>query len=418
MYVEEKLKSGISVVCQQVPNFHSVSIGLWVRAGSVTETEKENGLSHLIEHMLFKGTEKRSAKQIAMEVDNMGGQINAFTAKECTCYYIKVIRDKMKQGIEVLSDLFLNSVFDEAELEKEKGVVLEEIAMYNDTPDEVAHELISATFFKGTLLEKAILGPADNIRNFKRADVVSYKERHYGTKNMVIAVAGNFDKDELMDCLNEYFCTGCIPEVPQSNLQIKNLSLVRKNNFVMRDIEQAHLCMSFPGCAYEDDRRFALSVLNNIVGASMSSRLFQKIREEMGMAYAVYSYPSLYSTVGMFTIYAGTTIRNMQTVIELIVKELGAMKSGKITEEEFKQSKEQLKGNYILALENTSAKMNAIGKGKLITGKLTTEEETIELVNKVSFEDTLSLLDDLIDFSACTITSVGKENVDYSKLQY
>jgi predicted Zn-dependent peptidase len=418
MYVEEKLKSGINVVCQQVPNFHSVSIGLWVRAGSVTETDKENGLSHLIEHMLFKGTEKRSAKQIAMEVDNMGGQINAFTAKECTCYYIKVINDKMKQGIEVLSDLFLNSVFDEGELEKEKGVVLEEIAMYNDTPDEVAHELISSTFFKDTLLEKAILGPAENIRNFKRTDVVAYKERHYGPQNMVIAVAGNFERQELMDCLNEYFCTDCIPQVSQSSLEIKNLKLERKNSFVMRDIEQVHLCLALPGCAYEDDRRFALSVLNNIVGASMSSRLFQKIREEMGMAYAVYSYPSLYSTTGMFTIYAGTTLKNMQTVMELIVKELSSMKNGKITEEEFLQSKEQLKGNYILALESTSAKMNAIGKAKLITGKLTTEEETIELVNRVSFEDTLSLLDALINFDACTITTVGKEDIDYKKLQY
>ena len=418
MYIEEKLKSGITVICQQVPNFHSVAIGVWVRAGSVTETDKENGISHLIEHMLFKGTEKRSAKQIAIDMDNLGGQINAFTAKECTCYYIKVIDEKIKEGIDVLSDLFLNSKFDEKELEKEKGVVLEEIAMYNDTPDEVAHELISSTFFKDTLLEKAILGPADNIKAFKRDDLMNYKNKYYGTENIVIAVAGNFDKNHLMDCLNEYFCKDCGPQAQKANLEIKNLRMEKKNAFVMRDIEQAHLCMAFPGCAYEDPRRFALSVVNNILGASMSSRLFQKIREERGMAYSVYSYPSLYATTGMFAIYAGTTIKNIQIVSELIVGELQKMKKDKITNEEFLQSKEQLKGNYILALENTSAKMNAIGKGKLLTGKLTTEEETIELVNKVSFDDAVSLLDALINFDACTITAVGKENVKIENIQF
>jgi predicted Zn-dependent peptidase len=418
MYIEEKLNSGIPVVCEQVPDFHSVTVGIWVRAGSVTETEKENGLSHLIEHMLFKGTEKRSAKQIAMEMDSMGGQINAFTAKECTCYYIKVIDEKLSEGIEVLSDLFLNSVFDEKELEKEKGVVLEEIAMYNDTPDEVAHELISSTFFKGTMLEKSILGPAGNIQSFGRGDVMGYKDKYYGAENIVIAVAGNFDRDKLMENLNRYFCEECAPDVLRSDLTVEDLRPERKNSFVKRDIEQAHLCMAFPGCAYDDPRRFALSVLNNITGASMSSRLFQKIREEKGMAYAVYSYPSFYSTTGMFAIYAGTTHKNMQMVIELIVEEMKTLKKDKITKEEFLQSKEQLKGNYILALESTSAKMNAIGKGKLIAGKITTEEETIELVNKVSFEDMAGLIDTMIDFNACTVTAVGKDDIDFSKLRF
>ncbi len=417
MYLEEKLDSGIPVVCEQVPDFHSVTVGIWVRAGSVTETNEENGLSHLIEHMLFKGTEKRSAKQIAMEMDNMGGQMNAFTAKECTCYYIKVIDEKLGKGIEVLSDLFLNSVFDEKELEKEKGVVLEEIAMYNDTPDEVAHELISSTFFKGTMLEKSILGPAANIRSFGRENVTGYKNKYYGPENIVIAVAGNFDKDELMENLNKYFCNGCAPGVSKSDLTVDDLKPERKNAFAKRDIEQAHLCMAFPGCAYDDPRRFALSVLNNITGASMSSRLFQKIREEMGMAYAVYTYPSFYTTTGMFAIYAGTTQKNMQTVIELIAQEMKAIKKDKVTKEEFAQSKEQLKGNYILALESTSAKMNAIGKGKLITGKIMTEEENIKLVNEVSFEDMAGLIDTIIDFDACTVTAVGKEDVDFSKLQ-
>lgn len=418
MYIEDKLDSGIPVVCEQVPDFHSVTVGIWVRAGSVTETEKENGVSHLIEHMLFKGTEKRSAKQIAMEMDSMGGQINAFTSKECTCYYIKVIDEKLKDGIEVLSDLFLHSVFDEKELEKEKGVVLEEIAMYNDTPDEVAHELISSTFFKGTLLEKTILGPAENIKGFGRDDLVAYKEKFYGPGNIVIAVAGNFNKEELMDTLNRYFCNLCAPGVEDPDLTVNNLIYERKKSFAFRDIEQAHLSVAFPGCAYEDPKRYALSVLSNIIGASMSSRLFQKIREEMGMAYAVYSYLSMYTTTGMFAVYAGTTQRNLQVVTEMVLEEMKTLKKDKITKEEFVQSKEQLKGNYVLALESTSAKMNAIGKAKLLTGKLVTEEETVKLVNKVSFEEANALLETLIDFNACSITAVGKEDVDFGKLQF
>ncbi len=418
MYIEDKLNSGIPVVCEQVPDFRSVTVGIWVRAGSATETPEENGISHLIEHMLFKGTEKRSAKQIAMEMDSLGGQINAFTSKECTCYYIKVIDEKLKDGIEILSDLFLNSVFDEKELEKEKGVVLEEIAMYNDTPDEVAHELISSTFFKGTLLEKSILGPAENIKSFGRDDVVSYKERFYGPKNIVVAVAGNFDMGELMETLNRYFCNLSAPGVIKSDLAAAELKHGRKNSFVKRDIEQAHLSLAFPGYALSDPERYPLSVLSNIIGASMSSRLFQKIREEKGMAYAVYSYLSMYTATGMFAVYAGTTQRNLQTVIELVLEEMKTLKQDKITKEEFLQSKEQLKGNYILALESTSAKMNSIGKAKLLTGKLITEEETIELVNKVSFEETRAILDKLIDFEACAITAVGKEDIDYGKIQF
>jgi predicted Zn-dependent peptidase len=418
MYFEEKLDSGIPVVCEQVSDFHSVTVGIWVRAGSVTETEGDNGISHLIEHMLFKGTEKRTSKQIAMEIDNMGGQINAFTAKECTCYYIKMIDEKLDDGLEVLSDLFLNSVFDEKELEKEKGVVLEEIAMYNDTPDEVAHELISSTFFKGTPLEKSILGPAENIRSFLREDIIRYKNKYYGSSNIVIAVAGNFDRDKLMGLLNRYFGQGCTPDVPASDLKVDNLNMNRKNAFVKRDIEQAHLCLAFPGCAYDDRKRFALSVLNNLTGSSMSSRLFQKIREEMGMAYAVYSYPAFYSTTGMFGIYAGTTQKNTQIVLELIVQEMQRLKKDNITREEFIQGREQLKGNYILALESTSAKMNAIGKGKLLTGKLMTEEETITMVDKITYNDVFDLVDTMVDFDACSITVVGKEDADFGKLQF
>ncbi len=409
-FINEKLECGARLIAEKLPNFHSVTAGIWVGAGSVTETPEENGISHLIEHMLFKGTEKRTAKQIAVDVDNIGGQINAFTSKECTCYYIKVIDEKLADGLEILTDLFCRATLQTEELDKERNVVLEEIAMSNDNPEDLAMDLISSTYFNGSSLEKTILGPADNIRRFGRGDLVDYMKRYYTASNIVVAVAGNFDEQELRDCLNRLLqninqnplrkpafadCTGFVPQ--KDGFQVTG-----------RDIEQVHLCMGMPGIRLDDKRKYALNIVNNVIGGSMSSRLFQKIREEMGMAYSVFTYPALYASSGMYGVYAGTMADNTLKVAEMILKELKAVKEKGITEEEFIQSREQSKGNLILSLESTSSKMSAIGKSMILTGNVYSDEEVLRFMKDVRYQDLQEVIDACLDFEKLTVTCVGR----------
>lgn len=409
-FIDETLECGAHLIAEKLPNFHSVTAGIWVGAGSITETEEENGLSHLIEHMLFKGTEKRTSKQIAVDVDNIGGQINAFTSKECTCYYIKVIDEKLEDGLEILTDLFCNATLSEEELDKERNVVLEEIAMSNDNPEDVAMDLISSTYFKGCSLEKTILGPAENIRRFKRADLVRYMDKYYTASNIVVAVAGNFDLQKLKDCLNKLF-----GKLNKKDLVVPKSAdcttfLPHQNGFevVEREIEQVHLCMGMPGINLSDNRKYALNIVNNVIGGSMSSRLFQKIREEMGMAYSVFTYPALYRNTGMYGIYAGTMADNTEKVAEMVLQELKKVKDKGITEEEFIQSREQSKGNLILSLESTSSKMSAIGKSMILSGKIYSDEEALRLLDAVKFEDLQEVIDVCLDFDKLTVTSVGR----------
>lgn len=409
MYFKKHLSCGIEVIAEKLDNFRSCTIGVWVRAGSTTETEEENGVSHFIEHMLFKGTEKRSAKQIAIDTDNIGGQVNAFTSKECTCYYIKAIDEKLEAAVELLSDIFLHATIDGEELEKERGVILEEIAMYNDTPDEVAHEIVSSAFFTGTPLQKTILGPAENIRRFTREDLLAYKQKHYGVNNIVIAVAGHFDEQQLFDLLERYFCTDCLQKVSPVLQDLSSFTPQKHEVSAFRDIEQAHLCISLPGFSLKDNRRYALSILNNLIGGSMSSLLFQSVREERGLAYSVYSYPSAYATTGMFTVYAGTTLQNLGTVEQVIRTEMQKLRREKVTSGVFEQNKEQLKGSYVLALESTSARMNSIGKAVLLTGEVKTDDEVLALIDRVKIEECNALLEELCDFDVATTAVVSAQ---------
>jgi len=410
MLINKKLDSGVTLVGEKLSNFHSVTMGIWVGAGSVTETPQENGISHLIEHMLFKGTEKRSAKQIAVDVDNIGGQINAFTSKEATCYYIKTIDEKIEDGVEILTDLFCNATLDEAELEKEKGVVLEEIAMSNDTPEDVAMDLIASTFFRGCSLEKTILGPPENIRSYTRDDLKKYISRHYTADNIVVSVAGNFDEARLTEHLNSHLALGRREKSDTGFADCSGFENVKGFETVEKDIEQVHVCMGMPSYDIKSEKRFALNTLNNIIGGSMSSRLFQKIREEMGMAYTVYSHPVMYRDTGMFSLYAGTTAQNTMDVAEIMVEELSGIAENGITKTEFEQSREQLKGNLILSLESTSAKMNSIGKSMTLTGKVYTDEEVVKMVENVTMDDIDEVIKEVIDPANITATYVGKIN--------
>lgn len=417
MYKLLKLKNNSRVVLEQIPGVRSCTIGIWVKAGSVSETEQENGYSHFIEHMMFKGTQKRSAKQIAQDMDYLGGQLNAFTSKECTCYYAKVIDEKAVEAIEILTDLFCNSTFDEEELNKERGVVIEEILMSNDSPDDVAHENVSATFFAGTPLAKTILGPKENIEKVSRQDILKYLKRHYYPENIVVACAGSFEEEKLLEALNHTIGNfGLDNEQQEFNAQIQ-LEEKKRLSMIEKDIEQVHVLIGLPGYTMTDERRESLSILNNVLGGSMSSRMFQKIREERGLAYSVFTYPSAYSKAGMFCAYAGTGADHAQQVTELMLEELELVKKNGITKQEFEQSKQMLRGNYILSMESTSSKMNALGKNLLLGGRVLTEEDVLGRLAKVSWDDVQQTIQDVVQFDKMTGAFTGKikETAFYEK---
>ena len=388
MFDQITLPNGLRVVGEKLSHVRSCNIGIWVKVGSMNEAPEENGMSHFIEHMVFKGTKTRSARDIAEEMDMVGGQLNAFTSKECTCYYAKVTDDELELAVDILADLALRPVFDEKELNKERGVVLEEIAMVEDTPEDLVHELLAEAQYNGSL-RYPILGPGKLIRSYTRQDMLRYWSRHYVPENMVLSIAGNYDWDHLLKLVERYFDEFPnqqgeeMPFVPQ---QFVSGRLARS-----KDTEQLHICMGFPGVESNNDDIYPLSVFNNALGGGMSSRLFQRIREELGMAYSVYTYPSSYRGVGSFNLYAGTNPENGETVLREIQEQMAIFLRDGMTEKEFKSAKAQLRGGYVLGLESSSGRMQSLGRGMLLFGKTRTPEETIAKIDAVTMDSVMAL---------------------------
>lgn len=405
VFDEFTLENGLRVVAERIPHFRSVSVGLWIGSGSQYETVEENGISHFIEHMQFKGTLRRSARQIAEEMDAVGGQINAFTAKECTCFYAKVVDEHFELALDMLADINLNSAFDSAEIEKEKGVVIEEIRMAEDTPEDLVHEMLMTAKFGDQPIARPILGNEGTVSALTREKILGYWERFYRPENAVLAVAGNYDLNTLK-ALSEKLLGGWQKGSflkPDSATRNVEPAVLRRE----KDIEQLHICLGYPGVLQDSDKLYPLSIFNSVFGGAMSSRLFQKIREERGMAYTVYSYPSAYLDCGLFTIYAGTSIEHAPEVLRLIREESELMIKNGMSKEEFAQAREQLKGGYILGLESTSSRMNAIGRRKLLLGNTQTETEVIERINAITQEQVEKITKDVLS-SKCAVSFVGK----------
>lgn len=415
MVFRDKLENGIRVIGEPMPHYRSVSMGVWVDAGSVCENEAEAGASHFIEHMLFKGTERRTAAEIAAEMDAIGGNLNAFTAKECTCFYAKVLDEHLPRAADMLADLLRNSKFDEADIEREKGVVCEEILMTEDSPEDMAHETLCALLYENTPLAKPILGTQESVRSFTRETLMDYMGRHYMPNNIVISCAGHFEREALMDALNRYFAGGGMGE--RSPRKVSTLSGGHRFRAVEKDIEQVHLCLGFPGFALDEDGQYALFVLNNALGGSMSSRLFQSIREARGLAYSVYSYPSSYTETGYFALYAGTGEGTAEQVTALILEELEKLRKNGLTKEEFIRSKEQLKGSYMLGQESSSARSNAIGKMELLRGRVYSEEEIMQRIERITMDDVQAILPKVLDANAMCASAVGRVENIAEKLQ-
>ncbi|PTX58632.1 putative Zn-dependent peptidase [Melghirimyces profundicolus] len=385
MILKHTLPNGVRVVAESIPYVRSVAFGLWVGTGSRYETWQNNGISHFLEHMMFKGTENRTARQLAETFDEIGGQVNAFTSKEITCYYAKVLDEHLMIAVDVLADMFFRSLFDPEEIRKEQKVVDEEIRMVEDTPDDVVHDRLSSVALEGHPLGWSVLGRVENLRRFDRSLLLDYKSRRYRPQELVIACAGNLPENYL-DMIEAHF--GDFQGGPAVSERVKpeftgGISVKKK------ETEQSHICLGLPGIPAGDQRIYSYILLNNLVGGNMSSRLFQEVREERGLAYSVYSYHSAYSDTGLFTIYAGTSPDQENEVIRVILGILDEIRNHGITAEELAKGKEQLKGSLMMSLESTNNRMSRLGKNELLLGRHKSMDEVVEAVESLTREDLL-----------------------------
>lgn len=398
------LPNGVRVLLEEIPHVRSASVGFWMDTGSKNETAENNGISHFIEHMLFKGTRTRSALDIAQSLEDKGGSLNAFTDKENTCFYARVLDDQVSLAIDVLSDMLLNSVFDPLELKRERRVVLEEIKMYEDTPDELVQDMFSLAFWGEHPLARPIAGTRGSMRGADRDQVFSYMDRFYTPDRLVVSVAGNFHPEAVLEQLAstvgrlERPATRLDQAPPVANSAVK---------VKYKDIEQVHLCLGTEGVSIADPDRYAVTLLDAILGGGMSSRLFQEIREKRGMAYSISSYEVMYEDAGVFGIYAGCSPKQLDEVLRLSLAELDKAKGGDIAESELSRAKEQLKGGMLLSMESPRNRMSRMARNELCFGRLVSPEEVLAEIEKVTLKDLERVARQLFDPRTLTATVVG-----------
>lgn len=403
MFAKYRLSNGIPFVAETIKNMHSVTLGIWVRVGSRYEQSDKNGISHFLEHMFFKGTKKRTAKDIAVDIDSIGGDLNAFTSREITSFYVKVLDEHVERGIDLLSDIFLHSTFPEEEIEKEKTIIKEEIKTVEDTPDDYIHDLFYRDVWGEEGIGQPVLGRRETIKTFNREDLVSHIRRYYGTMDTVIACAGNFDPDRLMRSLDRTFGAlrrGSEPSAGGSPA-FKPAAIVHA-----KDLSEAHLCLGVKGIHHGSDKRYALYLLSTILGGGASSRLFQEIREKRGYVYSIYSFISSYTDTGIWGVYAGTSKKRVAEVAELIIREMKGLKDD-LNDKELQKAKDQLKGNLLLGLESTNSRMQNIARQEIYYGKYFSPEEIMKEIDKVSIGQAKGLAADLLDENPIAVTVLG-----------
>lgn len=403
MFKKEYLENGIPVVMETFKNVRSVSVGIWVKVGSRYEISDKNGISHFLEHMFFKGTKKRTTKDIAVEIDSIGGDLNAFTSRENTSFYVKVIDEYLEKGIDLLSDIFINSIFKEEEIEKEKKIIKEELKMVEDTPEDYIYDLFNQTVWGQDGLGQSILGRRETIASFTRDDILSHIRRYYGTKDIVISCAGNFAPESLIKMFNRRFGglrRGSEPKLgllPDFRQDVKVFS---------KELSEAHICIGVPSLSQTSKERYALFVLNTILGGGVSSRLFQEIRENRGLAYSVYSFTASYLDTGVLGVYAGVSKKKIRKVADLIIAEMVKLKDT-LTDTELERAKQHLKGNLILALESTSSRMNNIARQEIYFGRYISPDEIMRSIDMVKIKQIIELADRLFRKELFSITAFG-----------
>lgn len=398
-----------------MPAVRSATIGIWADVGSSLETHDQRGISHLVEHMLFKGTQRRTARDIAETMDGVGGNLNAFTDKESTCYYAKVIDRHAPLALNVLADMFLNSTFDPGELGKEQKVVLEEIKMYEDSPDELIHDLFLQTMWSGANLGEPTIGFTDTIGRFSPDDLRAHMRRHYAPNAVVVAAAGNVEHERFVDLVAREFgtfsgnCTVPPPEAPSTT----PARLIRH-----KDSEQAYVVVGTRGLSVRDERRYALSLVDTLLGGGMSSRLFQEIREKRGLVYTVYSFQASYRAAGLFGVYAGTSPENVQACLDLMSEQFERIRNVRVDSNELRLAKEHVKGNLTLSLESTSSRMIRLGRNEFALGRHVTPEEIEQRIDAVTAGEVQELAGELLaqeNLGLCVIGPVDESTIAWNR---
>ena len=407
-FCKRTLKNGVRVVSEKIPHVRSVAVGLCLDVGSREETPLESGIAHVIEHMFFKGTAKRNVLEIATEINNLGGNANAFTSQEMIVLHSKVIDEQLGRVFDLLADLLCNSLFSDTELERERNVILEEIRMYEDTPDEQVIDNFTEALWRGSALGRPVLGRPQNIRRFKRRNLAAFMAKHFSPERLVISVAGNFDRKQLNRLVDGYFSDfGSGGEARQADSPVP----VFRNKEVKRPLEQAHFCLGSEGPARNTDDRFAYSLMNLILGGGMNSRIFQEVREKRGLAYSVGSMQRPYRDTGYFAVTGGVQPKNLTAVTEVILGEIRRMHRESVSAEELQSAKEAFKGSVLLSLENTSVRMSRLADLELYFGRFIPIDEVMRKMNAVNVSQIQRVAEQHLKDRPVSISVIGPESL-------
>lgn len=404
-YRKAVLDNGLVILTEKMPAVRSVSIGVWIQVGSRLEEDHQAGVSHFIEHMLFKGTDKRSAEEIATAIDSVGGVLDAFTSREYTCFNAKVLGEHLSLAVDLLADLLLHARLDPSDIVKEREVILQEIKMVEDAPDDRIHDLFAQTTWGNHPLGRPILGKQETLRRIGRDEIVQYMDLHYRPDRTIISVVGDLDHQHAVDLVTSAF-GGWRGRTDRASTSppISSNAVVNED----RDLSQVHLCLGVGGLPYADRDRYTLAILNTILGGGMSSRLFQEIREKRGLAYSIYSYTASYRDGGLLVVYAGTSSDHYQEVVDLIRGAFRTIRDEPVGFTEFQRAKEQLKGSLLLGLESTSSRMTRLAKMHMYFDRCFGLEEIIQGIEAVTPERLQQLTQPLFDGGSCTLASIGR----------
>ncbi|MGB9678618.1 MAG: M16 family metallopeptidase [Thermoanaerobacteraceae bacterium] len=411
MYLQKRI-NGINIVAYKIPHIYSVYISIWVKSGSIYENKENNGISHFIEHMVFKGSKYRSGKQIAEESDSIGAQINGFTEKDNTCFYIKALNTYQEKAVNILFDMVFNPAFEEDEINKEKNVVIEEILEETDSPEEVAYNNLDRISWGKSSLGLPILGSIETVNNFTKQTLINYYNERFTSDNIVIAIAGNYN-DEIFKIMEEYL----------KKINKSKISEILYNNewhngfiFLKKEIEQVNVCIGMPSVNFSFENIYPLSIINNAFGGGVSSRLFQKIREEKGLVYSIYSYPSAYLNGGALSVFFSCGVNNLIESYDLVLKEIEKISMNGFTEKEIDKFKEHVRINVLMDMDSTSSRMMDIGKSELLLNRIYTLEDVLSYIEKINYNDINQIAKKIFNVDNISTSVVG--NIQKDKIRW